>query len=70
MVVLLRGEWSDDPGLVQEIAVDLGPVEGPLTNLHLDEVALEKSTSTIYCLVRKLYLTAIKFLNFRQRKKY
>jgi hypothetical protein len=50
--------------------VDLGPVEGALTNLHLDEVALEKSTCTIYCVVGKLYLIAIKFLNLRQRKKY
>ena len=41
VVVLLCGKRADDPGLVQEVAVDLGPVERSLAHLHLDEVALQ-----------------------------
>ncbi len=41
VIVLLCGKRADDPGLVQEVAVDLGPVQRSLAHLHLDEVALQ-----------------------------
>ncbi len=41
VIVLLCGKRADDPRLVQEVAVDLGPVERSLAHLHLDEVALQ-----------------------------
>lgn len=43
VVVLLVGGGSDDSGLVQEVAVDLGPVERAVRHLHLDEVPLKMS---------------------------
>ncbi len=40
MVVLLRRRRPHHAALVQEVAVDLGAVEGAVRDLDLDEVAL------------------------------
>lgn len=39
VVVLLLGQWPDDARLVQEIAVDLGPIQSPIGYLHLYELS-------------------------------
>jgi hypothetical protein len=40
VVVLLLGQWVDDSGLVQEVAVDFCAVQGPVCYLHFNEMAL------------------------------
>ena len=41
VVVLLGGDRPDHPALVEEVAVDLCPVESSVAHLNLDEVALQ-----------------------------
>lgn len=40
VVILLILDLPHHPGLVEEVAMDLGPVQGTIGHLHLDEVAL------------------------------
>ena len=55
VIVLLCGWWLNYSALIQEVAVDLCPVEGPIRDLHLNKMALEKKI--------KIYLYKIEWLN-------
>lgn len=42
VVVFFIWEWPHHPRLIQEITVDLGPVEGSIRYLHLNEMTLKE----------------------------
>jgi hypothetical protein len=44
VIVFFIGEWPNNSRLIQEVAVNLGPVERSICHLHLNEVSLNKQT--------------------------
>ena len=47
VVVFLVIERAHHPRLIQEVAVDLGPVQRPVRHLHFDEMSLSSIISSI-----------------------
>ena len=64
-VIDKQANQPDNPGLVEEVAVYLGPVEGAVANLHLDKVSLKIDEIDIHMLI-----DMIRFIEMKEIRNY